>query len=307
MKSFAISTSALLYFILPDQALADYNRGESEYRLKNFASAIYEWRQSAEEGEVRSQLRLAQMYERGQGVPRQFDLAKKWYSLAAHGGNVEAQRYVAKIYLQGLDGQKPDPWQAARWLQRAVDSGDAESAFLLGHLYYAGAGVARDLPKAISYYRFAAQNRVAAAQNNLGSLYESGNGLDKNDTLAAQWYLRAARARDSYGQNNMGRMYALGKGVPQDYAWAIFWFAMSASQGNIEAQKNIETYLAHLPRQQVTTETANIRLGNSTAYKVIAQVMRGQALPVLGEGQGWTQVYLESSQQLGWVSSSLLD
>ena len=291
--------------VLPGLAWGDYERGLAEYRAGKAASALFEWSKSAEAGDVKSQFRLAQMFERGDGTPRQPKLAVKWYSLAANGGHTDAQQALARMYITGAGMERPSPEKAVHLLTIASNSGDNMAAFLLAQLYQEGIGAHKDIQQAARYYKQAANHGVAAAQNNLGNLYENGLGVKQDDRLAAKWYLRAAKTGDAFAQNNIGNLYANGKGVSLNHAWAVFWFAMSQRQGNTAATENIKKSLPHLQRY-IVKQKANIRSGNSAQHSKVAQVEKGQSLPVLGSGDGWTQVYLESSQQLGWVASSLL-
>jgi TPR repeat protein len=49
---------------------------------------------------------------------------------------------------------------------------------------------------------------------------------------AVRWYRLAADQRDAEAQNNLGMMYADGRGVPQDYREAVKWYRLAADQGN---------------------------------------------------------------------------
>ena len=52
-------------------------------------------------------------------------------------------------------------------------------------------------------------------------MYANGKGVPQDYAEAVKWYRRAAEQGDAYAQNNLGLMYANGKGVPQDYAEAV--------------------------------------------------------------------------------------
>jgi len=55
----------------------------------------------AERGDATAQLILAQAYERGEGVPKNGELAASWYRKAAEQGNSEAQERLGVLYLIG--------------------------------------------------------------------------------------------------------------------------------------------------------------------------------------------------------------
>ncbi|MDA1310441.1 MAG: hypothetical protein O2985_12665, partial [Proteobacteria bacterium] len=48
-----------------------------------------------------------------------------------------------------------------------------------------------------------------------------------------KWYRKAAEQGDASAQNNLGIMYRNGKGVPQDNVLAHMWWSLAtAAQGN---------------------------------------------------------------------------
>ena len=50
-----------------------------------------------------------------------------------------------------------------------------------------------------------------------------------------KWYRLAADQGHAKAQNNLGSIYVEGKGVPQDYVLAHMWFNLSAAQGDEKA------------------------------------------------------------------------
>ena len=106
----------------------------------------------------------------------------------------------------------------------------------LGWMYYQGHGVPQDDAQAIAWYRKAADQGNADAQNNLGSMYAPGPrraaGRRTGDRLVSQGRRPGQRRR----QNNLGSMYANGQGVPQDYEQAVAWYRKAADQGDADAQ-----------------------------------------------------------------------
>ena len=54
-----------------------------------------------------------------------------------------------------------------------------------------------------------------------------------------KWYRLAADQGYADAQNNLGSMYLKGQGVPQSYAEAIKWYRLSADQSTAGAQFNL--------------------------------------------------------------------
>ena len=70
-------------------------------------------------------------------------------------------------------------------------------------------------------------------------MYDNGQGVPQNYAEALKWYRLAADQGDASAQNNLGVMYAKGQGVPQNYAEALKWYRLAADQGNASAQSNL--------------------------------------------------------------------
>jgi hypothetical protein len=101
-----------------------------------------------------------------------------------------------------------------------------------------GQGVPQDYAAAMKWYRLAAGQGHATAQNNLGFIYHNGQGVPQDYAAAMKWYRLAADQGEANAQNNLGLMYAQGQGVPQDYVLAQTWFNLSAMQGHQQAITN---------------------------------------------------------------------
>jgi TPR repeat protein len=55
-----------------------------------------------------------------------------------------------------------------------------------------------------------------------------------------KWYRKAAEQGDAFAQNNLGYMYQYGYGVTKDYAEAVKWYRKAAEQGDADAKANLE-------------------------------------------------------------------
>ena len=130
-----------------------------------------------------------------------------------------------------LDSQSADVQQ----LHQAAERGDADAQFRLGSTYF-GAGVTQDHTEAAKWFRLAAEQRHADAQNYLGIMYKTGAGVTQDDAEAAKWFRRAAEQGRADAQNNLGILYDIGQGVPQDHAEAAKWRRRAAEQGYASAQ-----------------------------------------------------------------------
>ena len=53
------------------------------------------------------------------------------------------------------------------------------------------------------------------------------------------WYRQAAEQGNAYAQNNLGVCYYNGEGVEQSYDEAVRWYEKSALQNNVTAMRNL--------------------------------------------------------------------
>lgn len=95
-----------------EDAWAAYQRGD-------YATALDLWRPRAALGVALAQNNLGLMYYNGQGVPKDFDQAAKWYRLAAEQGNAASQSNLASMYFSG-EGVPQDFVQAYMWVSLAA-------------------------------------------------------------------------------------------------------------------------------------------------------------------------------------------
>jgi localization factor PodJL len=148
-------------------------------------------REAAADGLVMAQYRLAKVYERGEGVPRDVAAARNWTEQAAIGGNVKAMHDLAIFYAEGDAG--PQSYSAAvEWLRQAAELGLVDSQYNLAVLYERGLGVSRDMVEAAFWFEVAARSGDADA----GRRAQSALGrLPSSEALAVKSRAAAFRAR----------------------------------------------------------------------------------------------------------------
>ena len=126
--------------------------------------------------------------------------------------------------------------EAVKWYRKAAEQGLAEAQNSLGDCYYNGDGVSEDEEEAVKWYRKAAEQGLAEAQNSLGDCYYNGDGVSKNYEEGVKWYRKAAEQGDAVAQFNLGYRYYCGKGVEEDKEEGVKWYRKAAEQGNAYAQ-----------------------------------------------------------------------
>jgi len=118
------------------------------------------FKKAAELGNAQAQLELAELYEAGDGVPKNIELAISWYEKAAAQDHDEAQLALALHYLDDLD----DIDEAVVLLERSAQQGNSSAQYRLGLLYLGDQNIKTDKIKAWMYFSMAADKVPEAAQ-----------------------------------------------------------------------------------------------------------------------------------------------
>jgi TPR repeat protein len=120
-----------------------------------------------------------------------------------------------------------------------VSTDDPKIQTKIGNRYKTGEGVVKNYEEAVNWYRKAAEQGFAGAQNNLAVMYEMGLGVPKDDSEAAKWFQRAAEKHEAHAQHSLGIMYRDGRGIPRDFKEAFKWLHKAAELGHHGAFRDV--------------------------------------------------------------------
>lgn len=127
------------------QAASDnFSVGWDAFKKGDYATAVEVWAQLAEQGHENAQINLGYLYDYGQGVPQNYQLAAKYYRAAARQDSAIGQYNLALLIAEGkttpLEGRDAYYWlkksaalgyeDAQRQLEKeyaAVESGQTDS------------------------------------------------------------------------------------------------------------------------------------------------------------------------------------
>jgi hypothetical protein len=87
-------------------------------------------------------------------------------------------------------------------------------------------------------------------------MYDDGQGVAQDDVTAVSWYRQAAEQGYASAQNNLGLMYSQGQGVAQDYVQAYKWYYLASvwatdAKARDTANKNKNLVAAKMQPAQV--------------------------------------------------------
>ena len=125
----------------------------------------------------------------------------------------------------------------------------------------------QDDEEAVKWYRLAAEQSDADAQNALGSMHYNGHGLTQDYEEAAKWYRLAAEQGLALAQVNLGLLYAYASGVLQDYIRAHMWLDVAAANGYDDARKWRDELAKHMTPSQIESAEALAKECLRSKYK----------------------------------------
>ncbi len=212
---------------------------------------------AASRGLVMAEYRLAKLYERGEGVPRDIAAARSWTEKAAIGGNRLAMHDLAVFYAEGDAG--PQSYAAAvEWFRAASELGLVDSQYNLAVLYEQGLGVSQDKAEAAYWFEVAGragdQDASRRARAMLAEMQPTQGEAIKRKARAFNPKPQIARANGDFGRR----------------AWDVATPAQVA-----EAQRLLQR-LGYAPG------TTDGKMSTRTS-EAIRQFERSSDLPVTGE------------------------
>lgn len=180
----------------------------------------------------------------------QIEISLEELTAGAESGDPKYQFALAQAYLQGR-GVPRDVNTAISWYRKAAGQHYAEAENDLGAIYGKGIGVAQDFAQSIKWYSLAAEHGSPTAQSALGSAYYFGIGVGKNLRESAKWFRMAADQGHADSQYNLGDMYRLGEGVNMSYVEAYKWWSLAAKSGNRLAPHNRDKMATLLTKSEL--------------------------------------------------------
>lgn len=99
-------------------------------------------------------------------------------------GNLASMKIVGTFFLRKEDDHHNE---AYKWLEMAADKGDGYSLDAIGDSYFSGTYRPRDVKKAFSFYKKAAEAGLTSSAGMIGKMYATGMGTEKNLILGYIW------------------------------------------------------------------------------------------------------------------------
>jgi uncharacterized protein len=201
-------------------------------------------------GNVHAMAMLGPLYESGNGVAKDLDLARAWYEAAAVKGHLGAMFALSLLYLDGRLG-KPDVAKGFAWTRKAAEAGYPRAEHNLGLLYAGAGGGEPNFAEAAKWFAKAAERGIVDAQYNLGVLYLEGKGVEPNQTRAAELFKQAALKGLPDAMLDYGVLVYRGEGVQKNERIGFQWIALAAQHGVAIAQNRLALLYARANSEPV--------------------------------------------------------
>ncbi len=275
---------------------AQYHYGyalKKGYGVKINITESLDWlKKAAEKDHVNAQKLVAQMYESGEGVPKNMNEALYWY-----------QRHINSYYLYYLTRVSPtadiftlakktqseSPEKSLYWYHQIMKKNQTELSYLIWKTYSDGTEkdfsyetAFRSLKKAAdsdknAKYELAGllikENRIKEAISCLSrrqadshapskllyaSLIIKGEHIYRDYEKAAKLYQSLSKNGNTKAQYELAKLYHTGKGVPKKHSKAIQLLEKAIASGSDKAKKLLKTVKNYAAKEKDETEEAGL-------------------------------------------------
>lgn len=161
----------------------------------------------AVKGHLLSQFNEGYNFHFGRNIPRDYEIARYWYTIAAQRGDKDAQNNLGVLYANGLGGDR-DFEKAVYWYTKSADGGDDVAKGNLAELLIERKGIkksyrlaAKLLKEYLKAYPYSAKKHQL-----LGECYEHGAGGRNSRKLAIHHYQEASDFGSSLARKALRRL-----------------------------------------------------------------------------------------------------
>ncbi|MDP3652636.1 MAG: hypothetical protein Q8R67_13225 [Rhodoferax sp.] len=176
----------------------------------------------------------------GVGLPMDFGKGLALLERAALAGNKDAISLLLVGYTTGQLGFPKDVPIALKWLRFGAENGDPALQKALGEASLSGELGPVDRANAERWLTKAAASGYGPAMAALGWLYFDSKRYD----LALPWLRLAAAGGNAEVYDLLVWIYTEGKGVPVDEKQAFHWAQLAVDQGSLQAYQRMEGLVA---------------------------------------------------------------
>jgi len=196
-------------------------------------------------GASSSVLAVANMYDRGDGVPADTKKAAEWYLWAARVGHERAMAHAAYAYGTGR-GLARDEATALKWLEGVNEGRQRSTLIEIGWALVLGTEGIRDMPSALRFFERAAQIKPSTVYQVALDLERGTRGVQDRD--AAGHLIRFAAERGDSGAATHLANALSSSTTAEDQQRAVQLYSLAAQdKTNLVAGQSLSRLLALRP------------------------------------------------------------
>ncbi|MBO5038881.1 MAG: sel1 repeat family protein [Alphaproteobacteria bacterium] len=247
----------------------------------DYKAALSYYQQAAELGNATAYNNLGSLYFNGIGTEADYKKAISYFEKAAQAGSSDAAVNLAIIYLRDVDKNNiPSTFKKVKDLLLMAQEKNLTAKYLSGYAYKNGILFNKDMKKAFSFIKQAADEGYDEAQYVLSEFYINGTATSKNYARAVEYLQKAAKQGHPPATMQLADILSLGEIYPQDIKQAYILYNTAAGAGisgaagkrdELEKKLGIEDLLA------AQAEAENIKPEPTEQTKFIRQTF-GESL-----------------------------
>lgn len=203
-------------------------------------------------GASSSVLAVANMYDRGDGVPADAKKAAEWYLWAARVGHERAMAHAAYAYGTGR-GLERNEATALKWLEGANEGRQRSTLLEIGWALVLGTEGSKDMPAALRFFERAAQLKPSTVYQVALDLERGTRGVQDRD--AASHLIRIAAERgDTGAATHLANALSSSANI-EDQRRAVQLYGIAAQdKANLAAGQSLSRLLALRPSQDLVSD-----------------------------------------------------
>ena len=208
---------------------------------------VLEWvGKAAAQGHAGAQFYMGICYEEGRAVPSDAAKARELFVKAAAQGHAGAENHLGVLAEKA--GAKLET--VAAHFDRAAGLGDHRAAYNWARVMEADPAMRQQV---LHRYQAAAEQGLAAAQNNLAWLLQQNSAATEEDLeQAVRWYRAAANQGHADAQYNLGLMSLRGQGgLKMARSEAFVWWGRAVMQNHPQSVRQIHRLAGLLNAEEI--------------------------------------------------------
>jgi len=189
--------------------------------------ALKWFKKSAKLGLADAAYRVGEMYMKGFGVSRDYELAVEWFLKSSQMGDHNSGASIADLFFKGKGFHGRYTPYSPEWYREAGKLSKRASGFGPIFTHYGKKNENRQF----EFLKNSAKAGIVTAQHDLAYYYDTHDKLVKNEMNAAKWYEIAARNGHLWAKSVIATRYAEGDGIQKNFVLAYAWYNVAVVGG----------------------------------------------------------------------------